>query len=103
MEPLSKKKRRSRKRSESLSEGVGKRVRQPVGRPPKTKDLGSDSDDTSENSQTGTHAVNTESLINSRSQKPSKYNFYCELGEYNKPSKILKYEYDVIKNGRQFF
>lgn len=78
-ESPTKKKWRNRKRSESLSE-VNKRIRQPVGRPPKTKDLGSDSDDTSENSQTGTHNVNTESLINSRSQKPSKYNFYCELG-----------------------
>ncbi|KAK6635234.1 hypothetical protein RUM44_000485 [Polyplax serrata] len=77
-ESPSKKKWHNRKRSESLSE-VTKRIRQPVGRPPKTKDLGSDSDDTSENSQTGTHNVNTESLLNSRSQKPSKYNFFCEL------------------------
>ncbi|KAL0270093.1 UNVERIFIED_CONTAM: hypothetical protein PYX00_007613 [Menopon gallinae] len=72
-----KKKRRNRKRSESLSEN-NKRIRQPVGRPPKAKDTGSDSDDTSENSQIGNN-INSDPLMNSRSQRPSKYNFFCEL------------------------
>jgi hypothetical protein len=44
---------------------------------------GSDSDDTSENSTAGgcTPLTNTETVLSSRSPRPSKYNFYVELGK----------------------
>ena len=44
---------------------------------------GSDSDDTSENSTAGgcTPLTSTETVLSSRSPRPSKYNFYVELGK----------------------
>ena len=44
---------------------------------------GSDSDDTSENSTAGgcTPLTSSESVLSSRSPRPSKYNFYVELGK----------------------
>ena len=46
---------------------------------------GSDSDDTSETSTAGgcTPLTNTETVLSSRSPRPSKYNFYVELGKYS--------------------
>jgi hypothetical protein len=43
----------------------------------------SDSDDTSENSTAGgcIPLTNTETVLSSRSPRPSKYNFYVELGK----------------------
>lgn len=44
---------------------------------------GSDSDDTSENSTAGgcTPLATSEPVLSSRSPRPSKYNFYVELGK----------------------
>lgn len=44
---------------------------------------GSDSDDTSENSTAGgcTPLTSSETVLSSRSPRPSKYNFYVELGK----------------------
>lgn len=44
---------------------------------------GSDSDDTSENSTAGgcTPLTTSETVLSSRSPRPSKYNFYVELGK----------------------
>ncbi|XP_075223781.1 AT-rich interaction domain hat-trick isoform X6 [Lycorma delicatula] len=64
-----KKRRRSRKRSEDASKRVKLARRSP------RNPVGSDSDDTSENSLAGSSL----DLPSSRSPKPSKYNFYVQL------------------------
>lgn len=89
MESSPKKRRRSRKRSDCES---NKRSRHSSGR--SVRNIGgegggggtgggggSDSDDTSENSTAGgcTPLTNTETVLSSRSPRPSKYNFYVEL------------------------
>jgi Ras-related protein Rab-1A len=78
-----KRKRSSRKRSESE---CNKRMRHSVGRAVKMKESGgggggggSDSDDTSESSQVGSHSLNSDPLLTSQSPRPSKYHFYGEL------------------------